>query len=264
MGNFNALKFTNSGLDIENKCQTGKVLKFTKIALGSGTLGDTQIENLTELKNEILTTKITKIQKLNNKVTIRFEIDNKDLEEGFYWKEIGVFAEDPNTKEEKLFMYSNAGETADYIPPKGINVLETRVDIDIFISNVANITANIDTSMIFVSKTEYEENKTQIETNITKLQNDKANKKKVYNITIDTAWTGDTAPYTKEITVEGIEETDEVNMYPVWSGTLATRLQEREEYNKINMAHSLENKIKLTCDEEKPTISLNARLEVLY
>lgn len=105
---------------------------------------------------------------------------------------------------------------------------------------------------------------TQIETNITNLQNDKANKKKIYNITIDTRWTGDTAPYMKEIDVEEIEETDEVNIYPVWSEELETRLQEREEYNKISMAHSLENKIKLTCDEEKPTMSLNARLEVLY
>lgn len=104
----------------------------------------------------------------------------------------------------------------------------------------------------------------RVETDITNLQNNKANKKKVYSISIDTDWTGDTAPYTKEIAVEGIKETDEVNMYPVWSETLETRLQEKDEYNKISMIESIGNGIKLTCDEEIPSLELNVELEVLY
>lgn len=104
-------------------------------------------------------------------------------------------------------------------------------------------------------------------TNINNLQttvNTKSNKKKTWNIELDTTWTGTEAPYTKTISVQGMLATDEANIYPVWSETLATRQTEKEEYNKISMITSGENSITLTCDEEKPEITLNARIEVVY
>lgn len=96
------------------------------------------------------------------------------------------------------------------------------------------------------------------------LINTKADKKKTYNVTIDTTWTGDEAPYTKTITVQGIASTDIVNMYPIWSTNLETRTQEKEEYSKISMITSNENSIELTCDDDKPSIALNVRIEVVY
>lgn len=96
------------------------------------------------------------------------------------------------------------------------------------------------------------------------LINTKADKKKTYNVTIDTTWTGTEAPYTKTITVQGIAGTDIVNMYPIWSTNLETRTQEKEEYSKISMITSNENSIELTCDEDKPSIALNVRIEVVY
>ena len=92
----------------------------------------------------------------------------------------------------------------------------------------------------------------------------KADKKKTYNITIDTDWTGDEAPYTKTITLQGILATDIVNLYPIWSNTLETRQTEKEEYSKISMITSRDNAIELTCDDDKPNINLNARVEVFY
>ena len=81
---------------------------------------------------------------------------------------------------------------------------------------------------------------------------------------IDTTWTGDEAPYAKTIEVQGILATDIVNLYPVWSTTLDTRQQEKMEYSKISMIASSENAIQLTCDDDKPNVSLNARVEVVY
>lgn len=92
----------------------------------------------------------------------------------------------------------------------------------------------------------------------------KADKKKIYNLEIDTTWTGDEAPYTKNITVQGILETDIVNLYPVWSENLDTRQTEKEEYSKISMVTSSENAIELTCDDDKPNVELNVRIEVGY
>lgn len=94
------------------------------------------------------------------------------------------------------------------------------------------------------------------------LINTKGNKKKTYNIEIDiTNWT---AQNTKTIEVQGIEETDIVNIYPVWSESKETRQQEKEEYSKISLIKSGENCVELTCDEQTPTINLNARIEVVY
>ncbi len=64
--------------------------------------------------------------------------------------------------------------------------------------------------------------------NLFNLINTKADKKKTWNITIDNEWTGDTAPYTKTVQIQGILATDEANIYPVWSNTLETRQIERE------------------------------------
>lgn len=100
--------------------------------------------------------------------------------------------------------------------------------------------------------------------NLYNLITTKANKKKVWNITIDTEWTGEEAPYTKEMEVEGIEATDIVNMYPIWSKDLETRATEKEEYNKLSVINSGENSIEIICDEDKPETPLNVRLEVLY
>lgn len=100
--------------------------------------------------------------------------------------------------------------------------------------------------------------------NLLNLINTKANKKKTYNIIIDTSNWSDTAPYMKIISIEGILVTDEVKMYPVWSDTLETRQTEKEEYNKISVIHSQENAIQLICDEDKPNTNLNVRLEVTY
>ena len=94
----------------------------------------------------------------------------------------------------------------------------------------------------------------------TNLINTKANKKKVYNIEIDENWTEGT----KTIEIEGIQATDEVNIYPVFSETKETRQQEKEEYNKISMIKSGENTIEIICDEEVPEIELKARIEVVY
>lgn len=94
--------------------------------------------------------------------------------------------------------------------------------------------------------------------NLLNLINTKSDKKKIYNITIDN-WT-----QTKIIEVQGIQETDIVNIYPIWSEDKETRAIEKEEYAKISMIKSAENSIELICDEEIPNMTLNVRIEVVY
>ena len=100
--------------------------------------------------------------------------------------------------------------------------------------------------------------------NLLNLINTKADKKKVYNVSIDGNWSGELAPYTKTVTVNGLVSTDVVNMYPVWSTDLETRIKEREEFSKITMINTITNGIQLTADISKPDAPLNVRIEVTY
>lgn len=100
--------------------------------------------------------------------------------------------------------------------------------------------------------------------NLYNLITTKADKKKTWDLTIDTEWTGEQAPYTKTIGVEGMLEKDIPNIYPIWSEDLEIRALEKEEYNKLSVINSSENAIELICDEDKPETPLNVRLEVSY
>lgn len=100
--------------------------------------------------------------------------------------------------------------------------------------------------------------------NLLNLINTKADKKDVYNVTIDANWSGELAPYTKTVTVQGLKSTDVVNMYPVWSTDLETRIKEREEFSKITMINSISNGLQLTADISKPNTTLNVRIEVTH
>lgn len=96
------------------------------------------------------------------------------------------------------------------------------------------------------------------------IDNKKANKKKEWNITVSADnWT-DTTPYSQTIAVEGLTVEDEPNIYLIKSIEPETRKTEQEAFNKISDARTAENSITIYCDEEKPDITFNLALEVVY
>ena len=120
MAVFGGLILTNNGRNLLAKAQTGKVLNFKRIALGDGQLGSSEsIINISQLKNEVLSCDIKAIKIAQEDIVkLAFTINNKDLETGFLWRELGVIAEDPDTKEEILYCYGNARQNAEYIAAK--------------------------------------------------------------------------------------------------------------------------------------------------
>lgn len=171
MAKFSSFKLTNKGIDLEYKAQLGKTLKFTRFGLGDGELGTTPIKELTDLKHEVLSREIIKLKYDGKKVTIGFMLNNREVTKGFYWKELGIFAEDPDTKEEILLKYATAGETSDFIPAfEDGNMLERYVDVDLYISDVENITAIIDSSLVYSTQKDYEVLKNEITEFKTKIE----------------------------------------------------------------------------------------------
>lgn len=255
MAIFGGLVLTNAGRNLEAKAQLGKVLKFKRIALGDGRITTESMITMNQLINEVLSVNIIDKKLLqDNIVKLTFYLSNQDLEKGFTWRELGVIAEDPDTKAEVLYCYGNARDNSEYISAKGEqDVIEKYVNIDLVVSNIENIMVNIDESRIFVTEKVFTETIKGL-----------ANKKKTWNIHISNLWTGDVVPYTKTISVEGLKETDEVSLYPIWHEHEEIRKREREAYNKISVVKSHDGSIELICDEGKPGAMLNARIEVIY
>lgn len=153
MNGFGTLKFTKKGLELKTKSEFNKELQLVKFKIGDGALNGKDIKELEDL----VSTKIDNIYinskkvKTPNQIEIRAYIDNTTLEEGFFWREIGLYAKDIETGEDILYMYGNAEEFTNYIPNK--EVLDERFikllinvsdDINVTIENQPNILATLE------------------------------------------------------------------------------------------------------------------------
>ena len=258
---FEKVYITSAGLELEAKSRTGKTINILRVEVGDGELTDNNIIEKTSLIHKILECELNSLKEVDSQTIINFILQQSKVDEGFYFREFGVIAKDPDTQEEVLYLYANAGNKAEFIDDKTATAINDRkIDIVVKSNNTDNVTISIDNTGVYVEREEYQTKIGEIES----LINTKANKKKVYNIVIGTTGWSDTVPYTKTIDVEGILATDEPTVDLLQSDDIETAKKEIEEFAKIDRVDSLENNIILKCYDEKPTVSLNTRIEVIY
>lgn len=147
---FGLIAFTNRGRALQAKAQAGAQLNFTRLAVGDGQLSGQAIADLTALIHEIKSITLNKFKVLTGgKAVVGGVLSNQDIDTGFWLREIGLFAEDPDLGE-ILYCYGNAGELAEYIPfPGGAEILEKQLDIVSIVGNASNVSATIDQSMVY-------------------------------------------------------------------------------------------------------------------
>ena len=159
---FGGLILTNKGRNLQVKAQTGVALNYSKVKIGDGEIGSSSILDMNDLKNTLHVLDISNIRRNGNQVTIRTIVTNKELQEGFYFREIGVFAEDPD-EGEILYCYANARSNAEYIPAAGTDIVEKNIDVVVIVGQAENVTATIDESLIFASKKDVESKVSKVE-----------------------------------------------------------------------------------------------------
>ncbi len=146
---FNTLTITDKGVALQAKVLGGATLTFTKAQSGSGALpGGTDITAMTALiaaEQDIVIASVT--PSVPNKLTARIDFTNDGLETGYYWREIGLFADDPDDGE-ILYAYSNAGDEGTFMPAEGEGVTEQIVDLVTLISNVLSVTVTADNLLV--------------------------------------------------------------------------------------------------------------------
>ncbi|MGG1613524.1 tail fiber protein [Paenibacillus phoenicis] len=146
---------TNKGRQLQAKAQAGAQLVYTMMAVGSGTLSGQSLESMTALITPIKDLNITRLKRPAgaSRALIGATLTNQDVTTGFYLREVGIFADDPDDGE-ILYMYANSGATADYITPQGDGVIEKALNMNVFVGAAANVTANIDESLVYVTQEE--------------------------------------------------------------------------------------------------------------
>jgi hypothetical protein len=158
MANFPGLILTDAGRDILAKALTGQTLTFTRVALGDGTEPATP-ETLTGLVNELQTISIQSFEVIGDGTSkIRAILTNVGITTGFFVREIGVFAQDPDTLQEVLYSYANSGSQSDFMPAEGgATIVEQVFDLFTVVDTATTVTAVIDDFITIATKADIEE-----------------------------------------------------------------------------------------------------------
>lgn len=153
MANFPGLILTNGGRDILAKAIGGQPLVFTRIALGDGA-EPVEPEALTGLVSEVDTASIQSFEMVGDGTSkIRSVVTNVGVTNGFFVREIGVFARDPDTQDEVLYSYANSGAQSDFLPAEGgATVVEQVFDLFTVVSSAQDVSAVINEFITLATK----------------------------------------------------------------------------------------------------------------
>ncbi|MFH2065003.1 MAG: hypothetical protein ABIK15_07390 [Pseudomonadota bacterium] len=154
MANFPGFALTNQGQALLAKAISGAQLEFSKVAMGAGELSGS-IADLTDLIDiKIDNIGIMSIARDGENSILRVSALNVGVSAPFLWREIGVYAIDPD-EGEILYAASNAGSSADVVPAPVTTVMNYLIDIVSFVGQAADVTAIMPPpSSVFVTRDE--------------------------------------------------------------------------------------------------------------
>lgn len=227
---FEKVYITKQGALLAAKTLQGKKIEFDHAEVGSGNLSGNAVDK-TALTTKVLECPIQKVEITENtQAKVSFIFKNTDANNGFYFREIGLFAIDPDTKVKVLYAYTNAGTTAEYINNSIAEKIEKHISINVIVDNAQNVNITLDENQIYVTEKEMEE---AIKKAITKKGNLYGIKRKV-NDNTSSAWERieDSVGLVAKATKNGEEvQNDFDNRYP-WSEIISYNYNVEEK--KIN------------------------------
>lgn len=155
MSDFKNKSMTTKGLELLSKAMTGGKLEFTRIEMGSGTFsGDmSSVENLVEVKQNL---QLTNIVRKGGQVTLSAILKIEDIVTEYDWTEIGVYAKGADDVE-VLYMYGYTTNSS-FISKDSLN--EKLINVTVIVSNVAEVTAVIDSSVVYLTREALEDHNT--------------------------------------------------------------------------------------------------------
>ena len=144
MAKYPAVITTMAGTNTIAEANASKqALIFTKIVIGAGDM-PASIPRATALTDKRLELAITKSVKTGDgQFMVQGLLSNKNLDAGFYAREIGLMAKAGENGQEVLFSYTNGGNYVDYIPDKNTPMDSYTFTITTVIGNAEKVQAVI-------------------------------------------------------------------------------------------------------------------------
>lgn len=160
MSNYPNTTLTNAGQDlIAESIAEGKALIFTKVELGDGNLAAGQsISTLTALISSKMNVPLSSGSANNGQAKLRFAVGNSGLEEGFFAREVGVFAKAGADGVETLYAYTNGGNYVDFIPDQSRPIDDQIMDVYIVTGNAAEVQIQVDSAAYLTARDLIEHN----------------------------------------------------------------------------------------------------------
>lgn len=142
MAKYPAVITTMAGTNTIAEANASKqALIFTKIVVGAGDM-PASIPSATALTDKRLELAITKSVKTGDgQFMVQGLLSNKNLDAGFYAREIGLMAKAGENGQEVLFSYTNGGNYVDYIPDKNTPMDSYTFTITTVIGNAEKVQA---------------------------------------------------------------------------------------------------------------------------
>ena len=155
MANFDKSGMTQAGINLMGKAVGGATIQFTKLVLGDGTMTG-EILDLQGVVSPKQNVDVTRIERNDNQCTVGGELLTSSVKQGFFWRECGLYAMDPDVGE---ILYNYAYSTKpDYIASSDSGMMEEiLVSMIALVGANANVDITIDDSMVFATKKKFEE-----------------------------------------------------------------------------------------------------------
>lgn len=148
MSNYPDTTLTNAGHDILSEAiAKGKALIFTKVKIGDGLLeADQSVATLTAMISSKMEVPLSSGETTKGQAKLRFAVDNSTLENGFWAREVGIFAKVGEDGEETLYAYTNGGNYVDFIPDKSRPIDAQIMDVYIITANATDVKIQVDST----------------------------------------------------------------------------------------------------------------------
>lgn len=153
---FPAMQLTNAGKAILIKALTGETVEFTKVSAGNGS-APANFRELTSLRNPVVNMDIISFERGEGCAKLECTFDNSSIATDFWWRELGVYANDPQIGE-VLYAYSHAGDHAEHIPAyESVEYIKTTLHVVVAVGDAEHVTAVIGEYSGYASKEEFDD-----------------------------------------------------------------------------------------------------------
>ena len=158
VGEFNNVLLTTAGKEMIAQTQNGQKLKITKVVIGDGILSnDDDPTTFKTVKNARMEAPIADFTDVGAGVySVEFRMTNKDIEKGFWMRELGVMAQ-LEGGEETLYAYTHVAGQGNFVYDKTTPLQERVYDLDFVVGDTQNLEVVINDSVVYITKKYFEE-----------------------------------------------------------------------------------------------------------